>query len=47
MTRVFAALGWYYAYAHLLQLAYGRDVLSLEVVIRESHGVTPDVSRAR
>ncbi|PSR27388.1 MAG: hypothetical protein C7B46_19450 [Sulfobacillus benefaciens] len=38
VTLVFATLGWYYAFAHLLQFTYGRDVLPLGVVLRTTDG---------
>lgn len=38
VTLVFATLGWYYAFAHLLQFTYGRDVLPLWAVLRTTDG---------
>lgn len=38
VTLAFATLGWYYAFAHLLQFTYGRNVLPLGVVVRRPDG---------
>ena len=38
VTLAFATLGWYYAFAHLLQFTYGRNVLPLGVVKRKPDG---------
>lgn len=35
VTLIFATLGWYYAFAHLLQFTFERDVLPLGVVLRK------------
>ncbi len=40
VTLGFATLGWYYAFAHLLQFTYGRHVLPLGVVVRKAEGTT-------
>ncbi len=47
VTLVFATLGWYYAFAHLLQFTYGHHVLPLGVVLRTDGGTHGDTSNVQ